>query len=108
MLADPSHDPPPHALSRLLGPVRASILTLLDSPKSPTQLVALTGYGFGSVGGHLHVLLQAQLVARRRSGRSVLYFRTPVGDLLAGRGRKHHQGQRADDLALARGEEQSG
>jgi DNA-binding transcriptional ArsR family regulator len=107
MLADPSHDPPPHALSRLLGPVRASILTLLDSPKSPTQLVALTGYGFGSVGGHLNVLLQAQLVARRRSGRSVLYFRTPVGDLLAGRDRKHHQRQRADNLALAGGEEQS-
>lgn len=82
VLADPSLDPPPHALSRLLGPVRATILTLLESPKSPTQLVALTGYGFGSVGGHLNVLLQAQLVGRRRSGRSVLYFRTPGGDLL--------------------------
>ncbi|MFI7080047.1 winged helix-turn-helix domain-containing protein [Micromonospora sp. NPDC049903] len=82
MLADPSRNPPPEALSRLLGPVRAKILTLLDAPKSPTQLVALTGYGFGSVGGHLDVLLQAQLVGRRRSGRSVLYFRTPGGDLL--------------------------
>lgn len=51
-------------------------------PEEPTQLVALTGYGFGSVGGHLNVLLQAQLIGRRRSGRSVLYFRTPSGDLL--------------------------
>ncbi len=82
MLADPSHDPPPQALSRLLGPVRARILTLLDAPKSPTQLVALTGHGYGSVGGHLNVLLRAQLLGRRRSGRSVLYYRTQVGDLL--------------------------
>ncbi|WP_233527487.1 ArsR/SmtB family transcription factor [Micromonospora craniellae] len=82
MLADPSRNPPPEALSRLLGPVRARILTLLDAPKIPTQLVALTGYGFGSVGGHLNVLLQAQLVGRRRSGRSVLHLRAPGGDLL--------------------------
>ncbi|MBE1487894.1 transcriptional regulator [Plantactinospora soyae] len=84
ILADPADRQPPRALSRLLGPVRAGILTLLDSPKSPTQLVALTGYGYGSVGGHLQVLLDAQLVRRRRSGRSVLYFRTAAGDLLVG------------------------
>ncbi|MBF9129866.1 transcriptional regulator [Plantactinospora sp. S1510] len=83
-LADPADRQPTRALSRLLGPVRAGILTLLETPKSPTQLVALTGHGYGSVGGHLQVLLDAQLVRRRRSGRSVLYFRTPGGDLLVG------------------------
>lgn len=54
----------------------------LGSPKTPTQLVALTGYGLGSVGGHLKVLRDAQLVRRRRSGRTVLYYRTSGGDRL--------------------------
>lgn len=84
VLADPAQRRPPRALSRLLGPVRASILTLLDTPKTPTQLVALTGYGYGSVGGHLQILLEANLVQRRRAGRSVLYSRTSGGNLLAG------------------------
>jgi DNA-binding transcriptional ArsR family regulator len=44
--------------------------------------VALTGYGLGSVGGHLAVLLEAGLVTRRRAGRSVLYVRTPLGNRL--------------------------
>jgi DNA-binding transcriptional ArsR family regulator len=52
---------------------------------STTELVAFTGYGLRSVGGHLKVLLDAGLVQRRRSGRSVLYFRTRLGErLLAG------------------------
>ena len=52
-------------------------------PKSTTQLVALTGQTLGSVGGHLRVLLDAGLVRRRRSGRSVLYYRTDLGEILA-------------------------
>ncbi|MEU0517948.1 transcriptional regulator [Streptosporangium sp. NPDC006007] len=83
LLADPPGGAPPEALRRLLGPVRAGILTRLAEPKSTTQLVALTGHGLGSVGGHLRVLLDAELVRRRRSGRSVLYYRTPLGDHLA-------------------------
>jgi len=60
-------------------------LAALTTPMSTTQLVAFTGYGLGSVGGHLKVLLDAGLVQRRRSGRSVLYFRTRLGErLLAG------------------------
>jgi DNA-binding transcriptional ArsR family regulator len=82
-LADPGTRRPPAALARLVGPVRAEVLTLLAAPKSTTQLVALTGHGLGSVGGHLRVLLDAGLVRRRRSGRSVLYYRTPLGDALA-------------------------
>jgi len=68
------------ALRRLLGPARAIVLALLDAPRSTSQLVAVTGYGLGSVGGHLRVMLDAGLVRRRRSGRSVLYYRTPLGD----------------------------
>ena len=82
-LAEPGGAPAPEALGRLLGPGRARVLVLLATPKSTTHLVALTGQGLGSVGRHLRVLLDAGLVRRRRAGRSVLYYRTPLGDALA-------------------------
>lgn len=69
----------PDALNRLLGRGRATILTALDAPRSTSQLVAVTGYGLGTVGGHLAVLRDAGLITRRRAGRSVLYTRTPNG-----------------------------
>jgi DNA-binding transcriptional ArsR family regulator len=76
----------PPALGRLLGPGRARVLTVLDTPMSTTHLVALTGQGLGSVGRHLKVLREAGLVVGARAGRSVLYHRTDVGDaLVAGR-----------------------
>jgi DNA-binding transcriptional ArsR family regulator len=78
--ADPA--PAPEALGALLGPGRAGVLVLLETPKSTTQLVALTGQGLGSVGRHLKILLDARLVQRRRAGRSVLYYRTAAGDIL--------------------------
>jgi len=78
--ADPA--PVPEALGALLGPARAGVLVLLDTPKSTTQLVALTGQRLGSVGRHLRVLLDARLVQRRRAGRSVLYYRTAAGETL--------------------------
>ncbi|WP_214416771.1 transcriptional regulator [Sphaerisporangium fuscum] len=81
-LAEPGRAAVPEALGRLLGPGRAAVLMLLDTPKSTTQLVALTGQGLGSVGRHLKVLLDARLAARRRAGRSVLYYRTDAGDVL--------------------------
>ncbi|MFJ3177406.1 ArsR/SmtB family transcription factor [Streptomyces sp. NPDC086796] len=83
-LADADRTPVPDSLSRLLGPGRASVLVLLAGPKSTTQLVALTGQALGSVGRHLKILLDAGLADRRRSGRSVLYFRTDAGDVLVG------------------------
>ncbi|MFC4911050.1 ArsR/SmtB family transcription factor [Actinomadura gamaensis] len=81
-LADPAPVRAPRALARLLGEGRAAVLTLLDDPKSTTQLVALTGLPLGSVGRHLKILVDARLADRRRSGRSVLYYRTRAGDTL--------------------------
>jgi DNA-binding transcriptional ArsR family regulator len=78
--ADPA--PVPEGLGSLLGSARAGVLVLLETPKSTTQLVALTGQGLGSVGRHLRVLLDARLVRRRRAGRSVLYYRTDTGEAL--------------------------
>jgi DNA-binding transcriptional ArsR family regulator len=72
----------PETLAALLGPARAAILTLLATPKTTTQLVALTGQRLGSVGRHLHILLAAGLLERHRAGRFVLYHRSPAGDLL--------------------------
>ncbi|SCE62378.1 winged helix-turn-helix domain-containing protein, partial [Streptomyces sp. OspMP-M43] len=85
-LTEAGSRPVPAALGALIGPARAAVLLLLASPLSTTQLVALTGQGLGSVGRHLRVLLDAGLVRRRRAGRSVLYFRTEAGDVLAGCG----------------------
>ncbi|MEV7231353.1 helix-turn-helix domain-containing protein [Polymorphospora sp. NPDC051019] len=82
VLAEAEHAGVPYALRALLGPVRADVLSQLDTPKSTTQLVALGGYGLGTVGRHLKILLDARLIRRRRSGRSVLYYRTPAGDHL--------------------------
>lgn len=81
-LAESDTTTAPHPLARLLGMNRAAILLLLASPKSTTHLVTLTGQTLGSVGRHLKVLLDADLVRRRRSGRSVLYYRTAAGDVL--------------------------
>jgi DNA-binding transcriptional ArsR family regulator len=82
VLAEPDRAPVPETLAVLLGPARAGVLVRLDTPKSTTQLVALTGQGLGSVGRHLKVLLDAGLVRRRRAGRSVLYYRTAAGAVL--------------------------
>jgi DNA-binding transcriptional ArsR family regulator len=82
-LADPGRRAcAPDTLAALLGPARAAILVLLGTPKTTTQLVVLTGQRLGSVGGHLRVLRDAKLLERRRSGRSVLYYRSPEGDAL--------------------------
>jgi DNA-binding transcriptional ArsR family regulator len=81
LLAEGRHTAP-DALRRLIGPARATVLSLLDAPMSTTQVVSVTGFTLGAVGNHLRVLLDAQLVRRRRAGRSVLYYRSPDGDRL--------------------------
>ena len=82
VLAGPDLSPATGPLARLPGPGRAGVLLRLDTPKSTTQLVALTGQRLGSVGRHLRVLLDAWLIERRRAGRSVLYYRTTTEDAL--------------------------
>ncbi|MET9295173.1 winged helix-turn-helix domain-containing protein [Streptomyces sp. NPDC003077] len=82
VLIDDDLRPAPKALAALLGPARAELLMLLDTPKTTTQLVALTGLPLGSVGRHLRILREAHLARRRRAGRSVLYFRAAAGQVL--------------------------
>jgi DNA-binding transcriptional ArsR family regulator len=73
----------PRALARLVGQTRADLLLHLETPATTTHLVAMTGHTLGSVGDQLKTLRDAGLVTRSRSGRSVVYRRTPVGDALA-------------------------
>lgn len=73
-----------HALARLLGTARAELLANLETPASTTQLMRATGFTLGAVGDHLRVLREAGFVDRARSGRSVLYRRTAVGDAVIG------------------------
>jgi len=69
-------------LTRLIGPARAAIVLALEQPASTSQLAITLGQSIGAVGDHLAVLRAAGLVRRARSGRSVLYARTPVADAL--------------------------
>jgi len=73
----------PGGIDRLIGGNRAAVLRALESPASTSQLVAVLGLGLGTVGDHLAVLRDAGAVGRTRTGRSVLYHRTELGDLLA-------------------------
>jgi len=67
-------------LDRLIGGNRAALLRLLDNPMSTSGLAAEARLPLGSVGNHLSVLLRAGAVLRRRSGRTVLYWRSALGD----------------------------
>ncbi len=72
----------PAALAALIGRSRATLLVALAEPASTTQLARGLGLAPGAVGDHLTVLRNAGMVHRARSGRSVLYQRTPLGDAL--------------------------
>ncbi|MEU3963293.1 winged helix-turn-helix domain-containing protein [Streptomyces buecherae] len=71
------------ALARLLGTGRAAILRALERPATSSELAAELDLSLGTVGGHLAVLREADLVVGERTGRRVVYRRTDAGEVLA-------------------------
>jgi DNA-binding transcriptional ArsR family regulator len=71
------------ALAALIGRSRARLLLELETPASTSQLARSLSMAPGAVGDHLAVLRTSGLLARARSGRSVLYRRTALGDAVA-------------------------
>ncbi|GAA2833643.1 DUF5937 family protein [Kitasatospora paracochleata] len=72
--------PAPDGLAGVLGRTRAQLLAELDSPASTTELAARLGISAPNVSHHLSALTAAGLLARHRTGRTVLYLRTPVAE----------------------------
>jgi DNA-binding transcriptional ArsR family regulator len=77
-------------LIALVGRTRAVLLTVLDLPRTTTELARQLCLSPPGVSQHLKVLKDAGLVGSRRRGKLVLYQRTPVASTLleAARSRK--------------------
>ncbi|WP_225918528.1 ArsR/SmtB family transcription factor [Actinocatenispora comari] len=71
-------------MARLLGPGRARVLAEVRTPATSSQLAVALDLSLGTVSAHLATLRQAGVVTRQRTGRSVYYERTPLGDELVG------------------------
>ncbi|BCJ50102.1 transcriptional regulator [Actinoplanes sp. NBRC 14428] len=69
-------------LDRLIGPGRAAVLRSLTEPSTTTGLAAALGLAASTISEHLGALVETGSVSRARTGRRVLYARTPAGDSL--------------------------
>jgi DNA-binding transcriptional ArsR family regulator len=73
---------PAPSLASLVGRSRAAILGELDVPRTTTLLAGRVELSAPTVSAHLSVLVGAGLLTSQRTGRRVLYRRTPLGDRL--------------------------
>ncbi|MGN7248267.1 winged helix-turn-helix domain-containing protein [Janibacter anophelis] len=84
-------------IADLIGRGRREVLELLDRPRTTRDLSRLDGRAESTISYHLGVLARAGLVSKQRSGGSVGYRRTDLGDsLVTGGGRP---GRRYDQSA---------
>jgi len=65
-----------------MGSGRARILRELDQPATTTDLARQLGAALGTIGAHLAILRNAQLISGIRIGHRVYYRRTRLGDEL--------------------------
>jgi len=70
------------ALSGVLGPTRARLLTDLAEPASTTWLAERYEMAPSTISRHLILLQAAGLIRSHRDGHQVLYQRTPLGEAL--------------------------
>ncbi|GAA2608711.1 winged helix-turn-helix domain-containing protein [Dactylosporangium fulvum] len=75
-------EPPPAALSSLLGATRAAVLTMLSVPASTGDVASSLGLAPATASHHLTALRDAGLLAAHRTGRRLQYHRTDLGDRL--------------------------
>lgn len=73
----------PHAVERLVGATRATLLRDLDVPRSTSSLAGRHHLTPATVSYHLKVLQRSGLVTAARDGQFVLYQRTDAGHVLA-------------------------
>ncbi|MDP0400348.1 ArsR/SmtB family transcription factor [Tsukamurella strandjordii] len=74
---------PPGALRRLIGGAKADVLHALDEAVSVSELARRLEVTPPAVSQSLRVLYENGLIDRARSGREVLYRRSPEGERLA-------------------------
>jgi DNA-binding transcriptional ArsR family regulator len=91
---------PAESLAALMGARRASILALLETPCSTTDLACRLDVGAASVSQHLAVLHDAGLIERHRMGRTVLYRRSAAGNLLIDPGGQPSNPERSSALPM--------
>jgi DNA-binding transcriptional ArsR family regulator len=72
----------PNPLCALVGRTRAMMLATLGLPATTTQLAGQLDLSPAAVSQHLKILKGTALVSSRRSGRAVLYQRTPAATAL--------------------------
>ncbi len=81
---EPTREPAPDALRRLIGPTRAAILHALDAPQTGADLAGALEVTPSAVSQHIAVLRDAGLIATHRDGRHVFAQRTELGDQVCG------------------------
>ncbi|WP_306207485.1 ArsR/SmtB family transcription factor [Actinoplanes sp. RD1] len=72
-------------LGALLGPTRAAVLSLVGAPHSTGEVADALALAPATASHHLTILRDAGLVTAYRTGRRLLYERTPLGDDLSSR-----------------------
>lgn len=77
---EPTGNPAPDALRRLIGPTRAAILHALQAPHTVADLARALGVTPSAVSQQIAVLRDAGLVATHRDGRHVFAQRTELGE----------------------------
>ncbi len=73
---------PPDRLTQLIGSGRAAVLRALAEPATTTGLAATLGVSTSTVSEQLAALLATGAITRTRTGRQVLYARSPTGATL--------------------------